>query len=1503
MRKTIFRLLAASAIWASCAQTASAAEAAAPPAAATASVDQLANLARYWEGKGRYDLAREAWLKLLRVSPNNASALSGLAMAEANSGRTAAAQVYLDRLKQAHPNHPKVFDIQATIRQGSFDSSKLTQPRALARQGKYEAAVQAYRAAYNNQIPGGRLGLEYFQTLAGTDNGWAEARAGIEKLISENPSDPIYRLALAQHLTYREETRRQGIAGLSALADTSSVANQSRQAWRQALLWLGLKSGDEELYRSYLKRYGEDAQVSAKLANRAAPSATQTAGGTAAPAAPYVPTADDFRARLNRDAFTALNNNQLELAEQRFNQSLGQYGPSADALGGLGVIKLRREDYTGARELLQRAVSASASSAGRWSEALSTAKFWEAARSAESARRVGNNALAEQEYRRAIAIDPRRADQEPSVPVSLADVLVEMGRADEADKYYRDAYRLHPNNADAFRGQLSVLARNGKLAEAAALADSASESLKLKLGGVGAIKSQYLRFQADQAFRMGDDAKAEQLLKSALIADPESPWTRLQLATVYQRQGRIRDANTLVDGLLATGSDPVRPEALFVKASLLSEQQHPYEALLLLEQIPDGERTPAMARLQKQVWIRYQAERAAIFSRYGQAKEAAALIGQIEPYVAEMPELTGTIASVYADLGDHSRALTYVRRAMKRTSSPDVGLRVQYAGLLFRLRQDAEFAVVMEDLGKEARMNSQQRKDYNNLRIGYRLRQADLMREDGDLATAYQSLQPLLEVAPNDPTLLMGLARLYSDAKDYEQAINIYQRVLKADPRSVDAYKGAADAYLALNEVNAADSLLERALNIAPNDSRLYALAGRSAKLRGDEGRALALYQQSLRLDAQRNSAGSVPGNMGSQPFLQIIDPQPSVVQPLPGSGRSFGALPGARKMSFIGKQGKAAPQLQKPKAQQAAYSRYGDIALPAPSRYVQRLVRVSTRLKPAGISAKTAAANSTTVAVVAEGGYWTEERDANGNLSYRYIEPVSPQAPVSEQPLAAERQAPSYGPRSQQLTPPVVPAFPPPAPSAAAESDYWKLPAAPTAPIVVAPAPAAIDPLSQALPPPEDPLAGLKRDPLRRGVGFTADREVEPSLERKEMLAEISDIAARRSAYFAGGFSGRSRDGLEGLDRLINLEAPVELAFAATNTGRLKVRAVPVFVEAGTVSGTSLPLFGAMGFAIAADPTVEGSRFDISDNGVAVGLGYELGNFRADIGAAPLGFTVNNVVGGLNWQPKGERLSWKFDLARRSVTDSVLSYAGLKDPATGQTWGGITKNGLRVDASYALGRYGVYGSGGYHVMLGKNVPQNGVAEVGGGFYARAVERRNLRMTYGINITALRYQKNLRRFSLGHGGYFSPQNYFAASIPLQVEGFRNRFSYKIGANIGVQVFNEDGAALYPNDPQLQNNLELIIENTDEGSVQPNVPIVTGYDSRRQTGLGLGLDAQFEYLLDPNFALGGRFAFDNARDYKETSGVGYLRYLFTPQGRVSSPPWQLAPAYNFGDARQ
>src|SRR3989344_2395441 len=172
--------------------------------AQTGAEQTLLDQGQYWQERGDTERAGEAWQKLLRINPQNAQALYGMALVELNARRPEGAQRYLNQLQAAHPRSPLVSRLQESIRTG--------------RSAQASQALSTYQAALGDRAPTGPLALEYYQTLGATAGGWDEARRGLNRLAQESPEDPQIALALAQHLTYRESTRREGIAQLARLA-------------------------------------------------------------------------------------------------------------------------------------------------------------------------------------------------------------------------------------------------------------------------------------------------------------------------------------------------------------------------------------------------------------------------------------------------------------------------------------------------------------------------------------------------------------------------------------------------------------------------------------------------------------------------------------------------------------------------------------------------------------------------------------------------------------------------------------------------------------------------------------------------------------------------------------------------------------------------------------------------------------------------------------------------------------------------------------------------------------------------------------------------------------------------------------------------------------------------------------------------------------------------------------------------------------------------------------
>jgi hypothetical protein len=60
------------------------------------------------------------------------------------------------------------------------------------------------------------------------------------------------RVALGKALTWREDTRREGISMLESMASGSKDADSGL---RQALLWLGPQEGDRAFYDTWMQRH------------------------------------------------------------------------------------------------------------------------------------------------------------------------------------------------------------------------------------------------------------------------------------------------------------------------------------------------------------------------------------------------------------------------------------------------------------------------------------------------------------------------------------------------------------------------------------------------------------------------------------------------------------------------------------------------------------------------------------------------------------------------------------------------------------------------------------------------------------------------------------------------------------------------------------------------------------------------------------------------------------------------------------------------------------------------------------------------------------------------------------------------------------------------------------------------------------------------------------------------------------------------------------------------
>jgi protein O-GlcNAc transferase len=118
---------------------------------------------------------------------------------------------------------------------------------------------------------------------------------------------------------------------------------------------------------------------------------------------------------------------------------------------------------------------------------------------------------------------------------------------------------------------------------------------------------------------------------------------------------------------------------------------------------------------------------------------------------------------------------------------------------------------------------------------------------------ATKLLERAIELNPADPLAQTWLAHSYAAQSRFQEAADHFLLASQRSPTDVDIWYGLGQVYLALGRQE-----VERLTDLSPGGVRVLQLAGDLWLLRGDSGKALALYQEALKrrpglTDVQRN--------------------------------------------------------------------------------------------------------------------------------------------------------------------------------------------------------------------------------------------------------------------------------------------------------------------------------------------------------------------------------------------------------------------------------------------------------------------------------------------------------------------------------------------------------------------------------------------------------------------------------------------------------------------------
>jgi hypothetical protein len=141
----------------------------------------------------------------------------------------------------------------------------------------------------------------------------------------------------------------------------------------------------------------------------------------------------------------------------------------------------------------------------------------------------------------------------------------------------------------------------------------------------------------------------------------------------------------------------------------------------------------------------------------------------------------------------------------------------------------------------------------------------------------------------------------------------------------------------------------------------------------------------------------------------------------------------------------------------------------------------------------------------------------------------------------------------------------------------------------------------------------------------------------------------------------------------------------------------------------------------------------------------------------------------------------------------------------------------------------------------------------------------------GLDLHYRSFDKNLRYFTYGQGGYFSPQREQTAMVPIV---FHNQLSrdlwYELRGSVGYQQFGEASTPYYPVDSALQSALVQ--------AAASNSTLSSSFKGTQTTGVAGGLSGEVTYRLTRDWSIGARASFLQSGVYQQYGAAFYARYI-------------------------
>ena len=1008
-----------------------------------------------------------------------------------------------------------------------------------------------------------------------------------------------------------------------------------------------------------------------------------------------------------------------------------------------------------------------------------------------------------------------------------ADICKKQKNYPEAEKALKTALSAQPNNEGVNEILYYLYREQGKMANANSLLASMSDSLAEKIKQAISPKAYVdpippLRNKAQSLISNQQYPQAIEFLQQAISKHPNSSWLRYDLAKLIKAQGFEVGFNNQVQYLTRANASS---EDLFAAANLYNEFKDYKKALNTVKRINNPQ--DKVLKFKQELLINQSFDNIEKYLKQGNTLAAYNSLQMLQVTPAKLSDSQlGHLAYLNLRCGQKDRALELANIVASKPIPQNASIS-DYTDIITVFNETGNYDLANSFKQNQSLLSNTSSEDLDKLSLGDTIKQADTLRELKRYADAYDLLFPKLQQHPENADLNLAMARLYQDNQDNKMAQAIYEKVLQKDGSNQTSLEGAINVALAAEEYEKA-ALLATKIQGNTNDPRVLTLLARvDAKNKNYQGAISKLTRARSNLDsryAYKNATTNDPVVANKGQLHQSNNPFKNKAKSsvfsnskvtLPWENNTSISLPKNTYFMTNAEQSEALADINfMIRDLQDKVSTTVQFGLTANQKDGEDgLSKLKTTTLP--IKLNLPMGNGARLTFTAEPIHMD-----SGNLRSEgaIFEHGSNALQVGVQNLISEVNNVRTGfnklldgqekaaLKLQQVNADVH-ATQAQKDTARANLDYWE-----------------------------------------NAIGdFTSNLNISSPEEQKALLGYYkngTDIVqvAKEDDLFSKLEQTSALQTAQGRKNLINF-------LKAFDNPKDVVQMLNTYSQVSSLGSRAKPR---------------------KSSGVAFNAALIDDDYKFDLGVTPIDKDGTNFEAGAFYNFKvGNYSNLRLKAERRGMRDSQLSYFGYKDDMSGTYWGAVTKNGGEVTYAYDDGFLGASLSGSAYTYRGHNVQHNSSFGLNATAYVHPIRPTEYEdLTVGLSLSYQDFKHNQNHFSFGHGGYFSPQNYLIASIPVNYRKRTEQYYLTASAELGYQTYTQAQEDYYPTNADFQNTLT--------GLYQLGLVKEDKYAKKTESGIGGSLKVKLDYYILDDLILGGNIGYSTFGEYKEMSEMLYIK---------------------------